>query len=96
MISASTGECTGVDELTADRYQLFPNPTDRMMTVQWSGLERPQSMQLYSASGTLARMIPVPHSIGQVDLDLAGLSQGVYFLQINEGANIITKRVVIQ
>ncbi|NQV53038.1 MAG: M4 family metallopeptidase [Flavobacteriales bacterium] len=96
MISASTGVCTGVSEIAEEAYQLFPNPTDRMMTVKWSSTERPQGMQLYSASGALARTIPVPHSVGQVELDLGGLSQGVYFLQINEGANVITKRVVTQ
>ncbi len=69
-----------------------PNPSEGMLSVT-TGLECPYCVSIYNMAGI--KMLS-NDSFSDGTLDLSSLPKGIYFISINVGGDIISKRVVIK
>jgi hypothetical protein len=78
----------GVDENNSALLTFYPNPANNVLNIQWFGSDRTQA-SIHNMSGQqVLRFILTPGTLNQVDV--SGLSAGVYFIQ--EEVDGITKR----
>jgi len=95
----TVGMITGVNNpLLSQQIALFPNPSNGLLSLQ---IDLPQQenidLKVYNFAGQLVRVentIPVLNQA--YTLDLQDLGEGIYFVKINIGAEIITKKILIQ
>jgi len=76
------------------KVNLFPNPVTDNLNVQLSGFVGPITLKVYNATGIL---LLSQRMIGNAAIiSFKGLSAGVYFLQIDNGAKIIGEKIIKQ
>lgn len=80
-----------------EEFELFPNPADDYLEIKIKGSGSGQfnHLRIYNSLGQLIReeipaLIPIKSKIG-----LAGISEGVYFLQLTGSSGTVRKRFVI-
>ncbi|MEL7159535.1 MAG: GEVED domain-containing protein, partial [Bacteroidota bacterium] len=76
-------ECTSAPEppLQADAWSVFPNPAAGSTNVRWTTDLRIDALRLFSGNGRLLRELN-PGLTPQFAVDLAGLPQGIYLLEL--------------
>jgi hypothetical protein len=78
-------------------FNVFPNPAKEHLTISFNLKQSAEiSIQLISLNGKKVGVIPTnKYAIGnhQKHLDVSKLSTGIYFLQMNTGKNVITKKI---
>jgi hypothetical protein len=79
-------------------FTLAPNPTDRLVSLRLSGVEGAQevSLEVYNGQGQLV----LRKEFGRVSgldeqLDLSGLSSGVYLVTVRSGGERFSRRLVV-
>jgi streptogramin lyase len=85
---------TGVEEQSAptDGITIFPNPTNTSFTI--SGADNILSVKLMNSLGMEISRKSLVVS-GKVDVDVADLASGVYFVQMRTSTGMITKSVIV-
>lgn len=79
-------DCTGIDELSRIKINLFPNPVQSNLNIQ--GLENLSEYRLsiWDMSGKMISSEQKnQHSAGIMSLDLSDLSSGIYLLRVSSG-----------
>lgn len=76
-------------------YNLFPNPTNGMITIQLKHTDQQIDLSIEDISGrtVLRRTIADQNSF---ELDLTSLAEGKYFISISDGEKMVTQPIVIQ
>ena len=81
---------------TIDNLPIFsvqPNPaTDVLTVVPITGSE--YSLRLYDMNGKLVRELYGLQN--ETRLDVSNLNKGVYFLQVKQGSNVKSQKVIIK
>jgi len=86
---------TNENETTEPNIQLFPNPSEGMITLSYDKIvERPIIVEIYNISGILCYSGQIVDEMKQ-QLDLSGLTKGLYFVQIKTRDTIFTKKLII-
>jgi hypothetical protein len=84
---------TGViEELQGSMIDVYPNPANEVLYIDAS--TDIQKVSFYTISGKLVKSMDV--QAGKTQLNLNGLESGVYLLNIENGNDVITKKVIIQ
>lgn len=85
---------SGIGELTADLFHVFPNPFDHSVTITWEGIT-PEEFTVVDAMGkVIAKGTP---EIGSNQyILLAEWSAGVYVMYIKSSDTLITKKLIKQ
>jgi hypothetical protein len=89
---AVTIDETGICNIQADSFQIFPNPTNGELTVM-SSEYRVQSIEIFNVIGqsVYSSTYPLVHSS---TLNISHLPTGIYFVRIQAEEGIVTKKVV--
>ncbi|MBT3648198.1 MAG: PKD domain-containing protein [Flavobacteriales bacterium] len=95
-IAASTGICTGVDELAGVSFELFPNPASSSVTIQMASEVAADDVNLFDVSGQLVKSFGSKENTNQFELNVKDVSAGVYFVQIETKGGKSTKQLIIQ
>lgn len=91
-IIASTGVCTGINEIDANSVNIYPNPNLGSFNVTWENLDV-DAIKVYDSKGQLVDMID-PRLTGEaIELDL---SAGIYHIQLEALNGIVIKKVIVQ
>ena len=80
---------TGLNE-NAETITVYPNPTEGSINLVCPNTEE---IRIYNTLGVMVRQ----KSIGDIDniqIDMSGLPNGIYFLQAIRGNGTITKRII--
>lgn len=80
----------GNGEVALNEFVVYPNPVDE--TLQITTPAEQFSLQLYDIQGRLVQQLS--NLQGSQSLDLAGLSQGIYILQLFSATNTQTVRIL--
>ena len=72
---------TGVDENGIELIRLYPNPANDKIRVE--GLEGNNNIQIYNAFGVLIKTLSIN---GDDEINIEGLSAGLYIIRINQHA----------
>jgi len=83
-----------VAALAEESLRLFPNPAHESVTVQLGRSWPALSVSLRTPAGQVCRQADVAFT-GTFPLSVAGLPRGIYFLQIQTGQQILTRKLVV-
>jgi PKD repeat protein len=93
------GNCAGAADLTSSTsfFRLFPNPATDHVTIEFTRNMRGMcTFTLCSLTGNKVKEFRQTISDGSlISLPLSGLSKGLYFLRINVGGSVSTRKVII-
>ncbi len=84
-------EVLGVNELTNENLNVFPNPLLNTLNIQ--SLETFTSVALHDVLGKEVFAISVDN-LQQKDIDVSHLPAGIYFVCVQNGSNSVKKKVV--
>ena len=87
-------------QLFAQQFSFYPNPTEDNVTIVFESLSPNQvAVELYDVAGRriLRKLTSVAANRRyQLDLSLAHLADGMYYLTLNNGRSFQTKKLVLQ
>jgi len=85
----------GINDPTSNESsKVFPNPFPSITTIYFNGFEVDR-MDVFNLMGQRIKSLPIKNRVNQIELDLTGISNGVYFYRLlNEEGIIETKRLV--
>ena len=78
---------------------LYPNPASERLTLSYTGLQ-PGSGQvtIFAITGqaVITEQYVLNSQSGQLDMDLGKLLPGIYFVQLSQGNQVMTRKLVVQ
>jgi hypothetical protein len=87
---------TGILKETSFSINVFPVPTQDFVAVQFNGMNRHGvQIHLFDIKGSLLQTSSIAAGSTISYLDVQTLYNGTYILQMNDGINTVTKRIVI-
>ncbi len=99
LVMSVTVELTvGVGEIEfAQAIRLFPNPAKNQAIIEYSFEDsRDLQIKITNAIGQLVWEQEAPKGVlARVELDLSNFTNGVYFVEFNDGSNQLTRRLVV-
>ncbi len=85
----------GIHEHNADKWKVYPNPTEDKLTIE---LDQPlhdkATLRLYDQSGAIVRRYEWPRQAQKLQVSLSGLSNGIYWLELDDGTQTLRQKVV--
>jgi len=84
---------TGVQEVPQGNISIFPNPTNSKVTIRLTETaEKVSSVNIFNIFGQEVKAIKIlpTHT---AEIDISDLSQGVYFIKLNNNNQLISKIV---
>lgn len=96
-ITVTIGQFVGVPEEGSDgRWNIFPNPTRGMLNLEIPGT-LPDGRTSIEIGDLLGRTISTQRAIsGLQQVDLSGQPNGIYVVQVRDGANVTARRITLQ
>lgn len=73
------------------KLTIFPNPCADYFEIKTNDLEKNLQVSIYN---TLGKLIITREN--ETTIDISKLSKGIYFVKINNGANVISKKIIKQ
>ncbi|QIL77138.1 S8/S53 family peptidase [Hymenobacter sp. HDW8] len=98
--AASTSAATATKGAVAQETVAYPNPFSGTTTINYYVAEEgPVSVEVFSSMGRKVQTLvwgSEPAGNHQVKFDAGSLSRGTYLYKVKTGANVTTKRLVVQ
>ncbi len=85
----------GIGELNSASVSIYPNPANGKTTISYPALADQGEIRIYSVTGNLI-VRKSDFDSPEVDIDLYGVSPGVYLVEINAGGETITRKLIVQ
>jgi len=86
---------TGVEEDLNTGLEIFPNPADNMLQIRSSRTMNIKTVKIYNMLGTVVMSeLNLPEGI--TSINTAGLSNGMYILELSNSNSTFSKKVVIK
>lgn len=77
--------------------RLFPNPTRANFRLQLPvPLEQQAQLSLFDARGSLVQQQPLAIGVQETSVEVSHLPRGVYFVRLQAGSAVLTRRLVVQ
>lgn len=77
------------------RLKIFPNPNNGVFTVEMIDLESPVDITISNMIGeTVFQANEI--QAANAPFDLSGFNPGLYFVRVNDGKSVVTKKMIIQ
>lgn len=89
---------TGIHEINAadEVVNVFPNPTSAVVTIHNPKQLFITQIQFLDVSGNICQTETITTNNSQLNVDMAHLKQGLYYLKISTPKGIITKKILKQ
>ncbi len=84
---------TGIIVLSLDNLTAFPVPARNYIEIQFEQESHPVVLRIYSLTGSLMKEVPAVNSGTRIDV--SGMNNGLYLMQITDGEHTVTKRFTI-
>ena len=83
--TCSNIKITGINQISYNSIQLYPNPTEDLLTIDFGPISNSLQLELTDVSGRLV-LEPIEVTSNIVTLNLVDLSKGVYLLRVTNKA----------
>jgi len=96
------GRLSSVAHFADPGFRIYPNPTSDVLYVQWLGSEGKTgdvSLKLIDMSGrTVLRkeFSPAQITSDRLTIDLGDLQEGIYLIQLSDGKNFATQKLIVK
>ena len=84
----------GISNLELENSRIYPNPTTGNITIDLSKLKNVNISILNSMGQTVFKSKTITKN--KLEISLAGFSNGIYFVNIQNGTEIVTRKIVKQ
>lgn len=86
---------TDVEQLSDNDFEIYPNPTSSQVFIKYNNSSTYYQIKIYNITGNLLLVKSLNNSqlINQIDLD--GLTKGIYFLEIADKKHSQTRKIVL-
>jgi glucose/arabinose dehydrogenase len=91
----SIEECVSVKESEAQSIILYPVPADDKLFLKTGNLF-PEKIEILDVIGRKILSLKNVRAENNFEIDISGISSGVYFLKVNAGKNVLTKKIIIE
>lgn len=81
----------GVEELTSANLDIYPNPTNGLVTI--TATQQIDQMTIYNVIGEVVEYVTAPQS-SQLVVDLSNYESGMYIVSAKTGDMVITERLI--
>ena len=81
----------GVDEILAESFSLYPNPTQRFIMISNPNRAEISTIDIYNLNGKLVKRVQPNNALNDVEIDTSNLSTGMYLMKINTDAGQTVK-----
>ena len=89
-------DLVGVNDVTSENgVNVYPNPNKGAFVVTMAEINGDINIALYDTKGVLVTVVDTTKPSTQFNIDVTGVAEGVYFVQIKNGDYTSTQRVVI-
>ena len=90
---AGIGACTGMAR--ADSLEIYPNPVHHTVKIRFPNkFSEVYSLGIYDSTGRLIRLYQNLLS-GRLEIDMADLPPGMYFVQVNSKESTVTRKLLV-
>ena len=83
------GEALGLQGVNSALIKIHPNPATNLLTI--SGLDNIDSVKVYSVLGRLEKEV-----FNTQQIDISDLALGLYMIEVSNGSNTLTKKIIKQ
>ena len=91
-ITITFDNCIGLEEMKNHKFNIYPNPANNKFNLN-TDFAQSYSLRIYDNQG---KMVMVQEMIGTVEnIDVSSLQQGMYFLTVSDGNQILRKKLQI-
>ncbi len=80
----------GIDELSNNNLQVFPNPANQAITVQQTSFQANESLSIFDQQGRIVKVVDDLIS-NETNIDISELKSGIYFIQIGNSRSKFIK-----
>lgn len=89
-------DLVGVNDVDAiNAFNVYPNPNTGSFVVTMGEINGAIEIMLYDTKGVLVAVVDTTKPTTQFDIDVTGVSEGVYFVHVKNGDYTSTQKVVI-
>ncbi len=81
--------------LLVSEVKVFPNPASEMVTVSLKNSSEKSELLMYDTMGRLVKQVAFGNK-NEIHFSVTDLQAGVYYLNISEGKNRITKKLIVK
>ncbi len=86
---------TGIDRVTSNnQVTVYPNPAKGIIHIEGLLLNGTTEITIIDMLGNTVKQVSINNN--KISINIADLSEGVYFVNIRTDTNIVTKKVVVQ
>jgi hypothetical protein len=95
VLSFKKMSAVGIDEFTdaSTAFKVFPNPATNKITLQSSSNKKIDKIELIDIKGNLIQAQNSGNST-EKQIDISMLTNGIYFIKITSGIDVVYKKVV--
>ena len=89
---------TGMDDLENNTIcSLYPNPSTNQITLELSeAIKETTAIQIKNTLGQIIKTIPLTKGNKQLEIDVSDLPKGFYFVQMQSGNRMVSKKFIKQ
>jgi len=80
-----------VNENTMASVKIYPNPVNSNLKIE--NMNEVTDINIYNVTGQVVRTIP--SATGSIDVDMSNLSNGLYFIKMQNGKNVRTEKIQV-
>ncbi len=86
---------TGLEPLEANKIQVFPNPAERILFVTNSHYAA-EKIRLINLQGQVVLETDNKEALNQVQMNVQGMSTGLYLVEVHTRGQVTTQKIVIR
>ena len=86
--------CLSINDQLDNSIDIYPNPTNNILNIEFESLEGNNSVQLLSVTGEILRSINIHSTL--TTMDISEFSKGLYTLKITSGDTVKFKKILIE
>jgi len=91
---------SGIEEIASESgFGIYPNPTNGQFTISYSSNQNEKTyIKVMDLSGRVIfdESLNMVSGVNKQDLNLLGLSSGMYFIELNTSGNHLTQKLIIE
>ncbi len=85
---------TGINSVSAiGKMKIYPNPNNGKFTVELENKTTVETIKIYSIIGTLIKEVLVNTNSKNIDIDMTGVSEGIYIVKLDGQSGSFTQKI---